>query len=89
MFSCKQKTELLQAELKSFMMKVDFKLYSDSTYTMERIYEIDSAKNETLTGKFQLIKDTIICSGDFNFKGYLKNNFIESNNEYEKFEIIK
>ena len=75
LFSCKQKTELLQAELKSFMMKVDFKLYSDSTYTMERIYEIDSAKNETLTGKFQLIKDTIICSGDFNFKGYLKNQF--------------
>ena len=69
-------------------MKVDFRLYSDSTYIVKRIYEFDSIKNETLKGKFQFLNDTLICSGDFNFKGYIKNNFIESNKDYEKYEII-
>ena len=42
LFSCKQKTELVQAEMKSFNMKIDFRLYSDSTYIFKRIYEFDS-----------------------------------------------
>ena len=88
LFSCKQKTELLHAELKSFNMKVDFKLYSDSTYIVKSIYEFDSIKNETLKGNYKLLNDTLVCFGDFKFKGYLKNNFIESNDEYEKYEIL-
>ena len=88
LFSCKHKTELLHAELKSFNIKVDFKLYSDSTYIVKSIYELDSIKNETLKGNYKLLNDTLLCFGDFKFKGYLKNNFIESNDEYEKYEII-
>lgn len=88
MFSCKQKTELVQAEIKSFNMKIDLRLYSDSTYVFKRIYEFDSIKNETLKGTFKLINDSLFCSGDFNFNGLIKNNFIESIEEYEKYEII-
>jgi hypothetical protein len=88
LFSCKQKTELLHAELKSFNMKVDFKLFSDSTYIVKNIYEFDSIKNETLEGNFKLLNDTLVCYGDFSFNGFIRNNFIESNKEYEKYEII-
>ena len=88
LFSCKQKTELVQAEIKSFGLKIDFRLYNDSTYIMKRIYEFDSIKNETLEGNFKLLNDTLVCYGDFNFNGLIKNNFIESNQEYEKYEII-
>ncbi len=88
LFSCKQKTELLHAELKSFNMKVEFKLFSDSTYTVKSINEFDSIKNETLKGNYKLQNDTLLCFGDFKYKGYLKNNFIESNDEYEKYEIL-
>ncbi|MDP5000967.1 MAG: hypothetical protein NWQ15_03625 [Flavobacterium sp.] len=69
-------------------MKIDLRLYSDSTYIFKRIYEFDSIKNETLEGNFRLQNDSLVCYGDFNFKGYLKNNFIESNDEYEKYEIL-
>ncbi|MQP51477.1 MULTISPECIES: hypothetical protein [unclassified Flavobacterium] len=69
-------------------MKIDFRLYSDSTYIFKRIYEFDSIKNETFEGNFKLLNDTLICYGDFNFNGLIKNNFIESNQEYEKYEII-
>ena len=55
---------------------------------MKRIYEFDSIKNETLEGNFKLLNDTLVCYGDFNFNGLIKNNFIESNQEYEKYEII-
>lgn len=89
LFSCKQKTELLQAEIKSFNMKIDLRLYSDSTYIFKRIYEFDSIKNETLEGNFKLQNDSLVCYGDFNFNGFIKNNFIESNQEYEKYEIMK
>ena len=88
LFSCKQKTELLHAELKSFNMKVDFKFFSDSTYIVKSIYEFDSIKNETLKGDYKLLNDTLLCFGDFKYKGYIKNNFIESSDEYEKYEII-
>mgnify|MGYP006184863337 FL=1 len=88
LFSCKQKTELVKAEMKSFNMKIDFRLYSDSTYIFKRIHEFDSIKNETFEGNFKLIDDTLICYGGFNFNGFIKNNFIESNDEYEKYEII-
>ena len=88
LFSCKQKTEIVQAEMKSFNMKIDFRLYSDSTYIFKSIYEFDSIKNETLKGKYKLVNDTLVCYGDFNFNGVLKNNFIESNDEYEKYEIL-
>jgi len=88
LFSCKQKTELLQAEIKSFNMRVDFRLYNDSTYIVKRIYELDSIKNETLKGNYKLLNDTLLCFGDFKYKGYIKNNFIESSDEYEKYEII-
>lgn len=88
LFSCKQKTELLQAEIKSFNMRVDFRLYNDSTYIVKRIYEFDSIKNETLEGNFKLQNDTLVCYGDFNFNGFIKNNFIESNDKYEKYEIL-
>lgn len=88
LFSCKQKTEIVQAEMKSFNMKFDLRLYSDSTYIFKSIYEFDSIKNETLKGNYKLVNDTLVCYGDFNFNGFIKNNFIESNDEYEKYEIL-
>jgi len=69
-------------------MKINFRLYSDSTYIFKSIYEFDSIKNKTLKGKYKLVNDTLVCYGDFNFNGVLKNNFIESNDEYEKYEIL-
>lgn len=62
LFSCKQKTELLQAEMKSFNMKIDLRLYSDSTYIFKRIYEFDSIKNETLGCRMTLLFVMVILT---------------------------
>lgn len=41
-------------------MKIDLRLYSDSTYIFKRIYEFDSIKNETL-------EETLSCRMTLSF----------------------
>ncbi|MFD2892278.1 hypothetical protein ACFS5J_09665 [Flavobacterium chuncheonense] len=88
-WGCKNPKKLiLEAEINGFHNNETIRLYSDSTYILKRKYEFDSINNKILEGKYRLVDDKLFCFGDFDFNGTIKNNFIESNKEFMKYEII-
>jgi hypothetical protein len=88
-FGCdKQKELILEAEINGFHNNETIRLFDDSTYVVKRVYELDSLKNKTITGKFKILNNNLILLGNFKFNGFIKNNFLESNEEYIKYEII-
>lgn len=85
---CKNPKKLiLKAEINGFHNNETIYLYNDSSYILKRKYEFDSINNEILEGKYSLANDSLFFFGEFKFNGTIKNNFIESIDEYVKYEI--
>lgn len=88
-FGCDKPKELiLDAKLNGFNYTEIISFYSDSTFNIKRNYEFDSIRNKNFKGTFRILKDSFLCTGDINFNCFIKNNYLELEDEYLKYEIL-